>query len=150
MDTIKGLRLAITISPPDQVDSPKDLYSNWYIDLIKYLKPSTERFCLYPELQHPTGRLHYHGMLTLKDDIKFYRHTLPGIRRHIGYVKIKKIKNELPWLIYCMKEWAYTQQTLNIKEPVYRKRINKKTTIPKPERKPRVKTLFEYGIVTLS
>lgn len=145
VSTNSGDRLAITISPPDQVQSPKDLYHLWYIDLIRYIKPCSNRFILYPEIQHPSGRLHYHGIIDLKDDMKFYRFTLPNIRRHIGYICVKKIRNELNWLMYCMKEWAYTQRILEIEEPVYRKRIDKRIRLPEPEAKQHRKTLFEYG-----
>lgn len=134
----------ITISPPPQPESPKDTYSRWYLPLIIKLKPCTTEFILYPEIDE-TGRLHYHGILTVKDWAQLYRYAYPYIRKNIGFIDIRKSKpNRLGWLIYCMKNWAQTQELLDIKEPIYRKRISSKMTIPEPEPLKHVNNIFDF------
>jgi hypothetical protein len=147
MDPLYDSVQLITISPPPQVESPKTTYFKWYIPLIIALKPATTMFVLYPELDE-TGRLHFHGIVYVKDWAKLFRHAYPWIRKNVGFIDIrKKANNKLGWLMYCMKNWARTQQDLEIDEPIYRKRIGPKTTVPKPEPLPRVNNIFDYFMI---
>lgn len=137
----------ITISPPPQLESPKDTYYKWYLPLIIYLKPATSRFILYPELDE-TGRLHFHGIITVKDWSKLYRSSYPWIRKNVGFIDVrKKANNRLGWLLYCMKNWAHTQQILEITEPIYRKRVSTKMCLPAPEPIKRVSNIFDYFMI---
>jgi len=68
------------------------------------LRKSTD-FELYPELTI-AGRIHYHVMLNITDKIKFYKSTLPKLKRDCGYVDIQGIKNLIACRDYCKKAVA--------------------------------------------
>lgn len=81
---------AVTLSPPDyrnivgcgskmikgnELETTRQLESHLN-DNIQYFKKL--KYCkleIYPELS-PTGRLHYHGYIEIKDIVKFYYHDL--------------------------------------------------------------------------
>lgn len=60
-------------------------------------------FELFPEWRHCTGDIHYHGVIQIKDYIKWLKQTLPSLKSH-GFILIKKIDNRPKWNEYCEKE----------------------------------------------
>ncbi len=66
----------------------------------------TCKFMIIPEV-HKTGRkcgaIHYHGIINILDEYKFYNSALPFLRGH-GHVTIKEIFDMQKWLKYLMKD----------------------------------------------
>lgn len=122
---------AITISPKYRgFASPKYIYNDDKPLIMKYLNKMSNHYCLYPEFD-ANHRLHYHGIINIKDMIKF-RHLKHLIDKLIGFVKIEKIKdhnNHLKFLIYSMKQWAenkeYFESPIIYSNLRRRKKINK-------------------------
>lgn len=91
---------SITINPPDTRDDKiVDMDQSVFLlqhDMREMFKTLQEHLKgvgymeLYPELS-PTGRLHYHGMFTIKDIIRFYYKDLYFLQT-IGQYKIATMK----------------------------------------------------------
>ncbi len=66
----------------------------------------TCKFMIIPEV-HKTGRkcgaIHYHGIISIRDEFKFYNNVLPFLRLH-GHVTIKEIFDMQKWLKYLTKD----------------------------------------------
>lgn len=114
--------LAVTISPRNRVDkynTLKWIFQNDASDICLLLRKCSKNFTIYPEFD-VNSRLHYHGIVYVHDNIKWHKHTKPGLDK-IGYTLIKEIKdykNKDKWLTYCTKEWEDTQQILSIEHPL--------------------------------
>lgn len=104
--------LALTISPPQRSGPVKFLLSRD----IKILSKVIGYFVLYPEIDH-TGRLHYHGYIQ-KKDIEIYLKDIDYIKRKIGFICVKDIKQSWKWSKYVLKEWNSTKKYLDIKKPI--------------------------------
>lgn len=108
--------LALTISPPDRVTkyvALRDIFLKDCMEIGWLLKQCSKQFVLYPELDFK-GRLHYHGIVLIHDQIKWYKKVMPSIKI-IGFICLKelpKTKDRLNWLTYCMKEWGMTRELL--------------------------------------
>lgn len=123
-----GQPIAITISPPQTDNSPSFDYNTSYIPLLIIMKKCTSQFVLYPEVTEE-GRLHYHGIMYVKDEINYYRECLPKLRNSYGFVKVRRInghKGKLGWLMYCMKNWALCREIIGTDCPIYRRRVDNK------------------------
>ncbi len=57
---------------------------------------------IYPEYS-PTGRLHFHGYILIKDVFRFYSSVLPNLDDCGTYV-IKEIEDEVLWHKYVTKQ----------------------------------------------
>lgn len=137
--------VALTFSPPTSNNTPKFDHYNYYMQILKIIKPSTCRFVMYPEIDK-SGRLHYHGILHVKDEIRLYKDTFPKLRK-MGFIKVKQMKtfmSILGWLTYCMKEWPKTKLVLECDEPIYRKRVHNKIQV-KPDKSRPQRSLLEFG-----
>lgn len=105
------LKMAITISPPDRVSKYNRLEGIYKMDkfsLNKKLRNCSKYFILFPEVDLQ-GRLHYHGVIKIDDQTKWYKSVLPYIRGTLGFVLLKPLKTTtdmLKWNIYSMKNWA--------------------------------------------
>ena len=52
-----------------------------------------------------SGNIHYHGLFSISDKIKWYKSVLPTLKRN-GYVKVVKVveKHRDKWVKYIVKE----------------------------------------------
>lgn len=108
---------SFTLNPTDnyfkimegEFDAPKD-YANFImlvIMLSKVFKPCCDKFSIYGEIS-PTGRLHVHGTVYIKDLYKWYRTVVPAIN-DIGFSRINKIDTAMDlirWTMYIRKDWS--------------------------------------------
>lgn len=146
---------AFTLSPPSSYYvTPYMLYEDKILKLHKLLSKSCESFMIYPEYQQYTSRLHFHGVIKVKDIIKWHKST----RRHLsrmGFVHCKGLvthDDRLRWSIYMQKEFGLTKQILGIDQPMMKMSdpslyLNSKyTTLMdiKPILQEQNKTLFDY------
>lgn len=137
--------LAITISPPNRIDKYNSLdyiYKSDALYIDKYLRKCSIFYTIYPELDI-SGRLHYHGIITLKDRVKFYRAVLPAFNL-LGFTLVKAVFEESKWLKYITKDWETTQKILKITDYIHwEKRTKPKKTPIKDENN----KLIGYGFL---
>lgn len=141
MERQKTRTFAITISPRLWVGTPRYVHNNHIRPIRRYLNQISDHYCLYPELADATARLHYHGVIVVKDYIKF-KHLKESFFRNIGMLKLDPLKdnmNHLRWLCYCMKEWAGNKRLF--KEPIMYQRLSRLRPI---EEKIPLKTIEDY------
>ncbi len=80
------------------------------IDII--IRKFSKNYEIYPELSD-TGRLHYHGYMTIDDIIKYKR--IINSLRYIGFVKIEtKLRNKMKWMDYCKKDIDSTSKIFEV------------------------------------
>lgn len=101
---------AITICPKPMY------YANTYnaellntIDVIRGAMKYSIDYVLYVELTIE-GHIHYHGWFNIKDKIKYYKKTLPTLKR-LGFIKIKSRVDE-GWMKYCLKDQEVMRNTI--------------------------------------
>ena len=120
---------AITISPPYKpYNSPLFLYQGDKPLIRKRLNLFSNYYNLYPELDEK-NRLHYHGIIKIKDMIK-YRHVKYKLDRELGYIKINKFQtfqDKLRYLLYSMKQWPENQHYF--KTPIIYKSLKRRKKI---------------------
>lgn len=97
---------SITISPPIYRGDQTYIYNQHVYEIRKLLNKFSNYYMLVPEFSLD-ARLHYHGVILIKDFIKYgkLKHKLD---REIGWTKIEKIlsfKSHLRWLQYCKKDY---------------------------------------------
>ncbi len=88
---------------------PKPVYynNNYNVELINTVSNIRRalkyacKYVLYVELTME-GHVHYHGWFNIIDKVKYYKKTLPTLKR-IGFIKIKSNVNE-GWRTYCNKD----------------------------------------------
>lgn len=96
--------------------TPKGMFR----ETIQHLQKTLAKSCdyeIYPEFRIVTGDIHYHGTIAIKDKIKWYKQTLPSLKR-MGYVKVKKIDDLQGWTKYLQKEYSITKGILDIELPI--------------------------------
>lgn len=119
-----GGRYAITINPEDNRNTIKDTIND-YQSVKDHIKSTHQdniqnifknlKYCevlLYPELS-PTGRLHYHGVLTVIDTIQFLWHDVQIIREH-AQCEIDTIKEMKVWEEYISKQYHLMKEYIEI------------------------------------
>lgn len=107
-------RYAITINPEDTRDTERDTIKD-FTDFREHINENVElhkstifkhlKFCeieLYPEVS-PTGRLHWHGVLTVLNTVGFLWHDLQYIRES-AQSEIDTIEDFQTWLDYIHKQ----------------------------------------------
>lgn len=95
-----------TLSPPPSLCVLNEMHLfNWYFKIMKILKPFAFDYNIYPEVSS-TGRLHFHGYFSIKDQIK-YKKTINCLRKY-GHLKLEK-HISLNWLKYCQKDLEETK-----------------------------------------
>lgn len=102
----KNLIFAITISPPYRFSDPHALYFNDLLKIRRWVNRFSDHYAIWPEFTE-NARLHYHGVIKLRDPIKFYK-TKYKFDKLLGFVKIDKLKtfkDHLRWLFYCQKDY---------------------------------------------
>lgn len=113
---------ALTISPPMRTGKPTYHYVSDRNIMTHYLNTYSDHYIMYPEFTND-GRLHYHGIVYIKDKYKFY-HT-KHYMEHIGFSMWKPLKthkDHMTWLIYCLKERYFCR----LKPIIYDKSVKRK------------------------
>lgn len=98
---------ALTISPKQRVGDPKLYYVDDRVSMVRLLSRFSEHYIMYPEFTL-TGRLHYHGIVLITDNYKYY-HTKHHLDK-LGFTMWKPLSSffdHLTWLHYCKKDWGY-------------------------------------------
>lgn len=113
----------ITISPPHRRGKPKDLLSVDTICMRQLLNRVSKDYTLYPEFDYQS-RLHYHGMISFKDMLKWHKSVKHRMTQEIGFVKLERFKNtkeKTRWENYMMKDYIKGKSYPPIKyEPLRR------------------------------
>jgi len=126
--------VALTISPPTSYLTPSFNYNDEIIYIVKTIRRFSKHYIIYPELDE-SARLHYHGIIRIDDEIKYYKSGITNLRRlprHItnqnvvkqSYICVKPLKdivNHIKWMYYIRKNWELTKEILKLKEPIYPK-----------------------------
>lgn len=112
--------LALTISPPHRPGRKQELlyYDDYFF--IQQLELCSNHFLVYPEFDD-SGRLHYHGIIDVKDEIKWYKKVLPTLQRKVGFTCVKKVttlKDRVSWIVYMSKQWPVSKGVLSLKGPI--------------------------------
>lgn len=94
--------------------------------LTKTLGRSTE-YLLVPEWRTNTGEIHYHGIILVKDKVKWFKETLPALKS-LGFEKIKNIDWIEKWIDYIVKEAEVANRILKLPMPI----TDRVVTIDKP------------------
>lgn len=118
--------ISITWSPCE-IYHTKDVMIgfNMALDILKNVQKVSDKFIFYPEVGLQGNNIHFHGIIELKDPVKWYKSVLPKLKRN-GFVKIKPIFDKLMWLEYCKKDFDIMKYVFEIDEPIY-KFINRRT-----------------------
>lgn len=107
-------KVALTVSPRLQLGNPINILREhcriYFKDML-----NIGEFMLYPEFTD-NGRLHYHGMVWIKDQIKWYKKTLPTLNQ-LGYVMVKNHIDD-GWEDYILKNWQVSKQVLGLEESI--------------------------------
>lgn len=122
MDYRKTRIYAITISPPIYRGRQEYIYEEHSVLIRRHLNKFSSYYLLYPEFSQD-ARLHYHGVIRIKDFIK-YGKTKHMLDRQVGYTNIKHLLSHidhLRWLMYCKKEY-----TIEMFKPIIYKSLKKK------------------------
>jgi len=116
-----GENYAITITFATlRSNFPKQQFRETITYVTKTLKQSTS-FIIVPEWRITNGSIHYHGTIHIFDKVKWYKSTLPSLKK-MGYCLIKKIDNYDKWNSYLAKEQCVAQGILGEDYflPIYR------------------------------
>lgn len=116
--TVKQYGITQTFrNPLERTHSVRAQYYYTRVMLSKYLGESCDDFVIYPEFTIQ-GRIHYHGLLTIKNYVKWVRDTLPRLRK-LGFVKMETFKdNPDNWITYMKKSVLDTKAILNFKDDI--------------------------------
>lgn len=119
-------KMAITISPPKRACNKEQfLYHGDEYIIRRYLNKISDYYIIYPEYSKES-RLHYHGVIKIKDWIKYHKQIHRLLQGHLGFIKIDPIKthkDNMVWNIYMSKLWGITKHVLNIDNPIIVKRL---------------------------
>lgn len=112
-----------------RVGSPRDLYKEDTIYIRRQLNKFSNLYIIYPEFDN-TERLHYHGIITITDNVKFHKtNYLLGKLGFTKWIKIKSNKENLRSTIYSMKDWALNRHIFD-KPILYKKNVRKTKSLP--------------------
>lgn len=96
---------------------PKGQFCETATWITRTLERSTD-FILCPEWRTTNGSIHYHGVIAVKDRIKWLKSTLPSLRIQ-GFVCIKPIDNLQKWITYFLKEALEAQEIVGLPMPMF-------------------------------
>lgn len=120
--------LALTISPPHRPGKKQELlyYDDYFF--IQQLELCSDHFMVYPEFDS-NGRLHYHGVIDVKDQIKWFKKVLPTLQRKVGFTCVKKLgshKDKIGWIVYMSKDWYTSKGVLSLEKPIMPCKLQKR------------------------
>lgn len=124
----------LTISPPYRLGiAPNQYRTNGFMynddkdKIIRILRRSCRNFQLWPEFDI-SGRLHYHGWISIHDMIKWKSTSTRQIRETLGFFKVDRMRgNSVERATeYARKEWEETKQILQIESPICPIKVSRK------------------------
>lgn len=140
VEPIKCYGITITFKSPLERDyKPFSQYNYSRVIVSRILGESCVDFRVMPEFTIQ-GRIHYHGILKIRNFAKWVRSTLPSLRTK-GFVKIETFKEQLNhdrWVEYMYKSTDTTKEILGCKESI------EVTMKDYKERKQQIKTIDVY------
>lgn len=120
LEPIKCYGITITFRKPlELTNKPFSQFNYTRIIVSKILGMSCIDFRCMPEFT-VQGRIHYHGILKIRNFSKWVKSTLPSLRK-LGYVKIETFKesiNKQRWEEYMYKSLEETSKILNMKTKI--------------------------------
>lgn len=84
--------------------------------VTKILARSTG-FVLVPEWRTTTGDIHYHGVIVVKDRVKWFKSTR-GTLKTQGFMLLKKVDDMERWIQYIAKQAADAEQITGLTMPI--------------------------------
>lgn len=117
--SFKEYGITCTIKKPlESTHNPKSQYYYTRLMYSKIFGESCIDFRLMPEFT-VAGRIHYHGILKIKNFAKWVKGTLPRLRM-LGYVKTETFKNDdnTKWVAYMYKGTEITKDILGFKNDI--------------------------------
>lgn len=124
-------KIAITISPPVRKERINFLYANDKYDIAKELNKCSSYYIIYPELSLDS-RLHYHGIVKIKDWTKWHKSVRYALSQLLGFIKIDPLKthrDNMAWAVYMSKSWGLMRDILKIDQPLIFKNLRRKPRI---------------------
>lgn len=106
--------IALTISPRPRLGDTTFHYDQDRFLIRKILNRCTDHYLIYPELDK-NYRLHYHGVVFIKDKIKWFKSSKKTLEVHFGFIKVEVIptfERHFGWIQYMRKDWWYCQEIL--------------------------------------
>lgn len=98
------------------------------IKILKKVVTISEKCIFFPEVGNSGSNLHFHGVIWLKDKVKWFKSVLPTLKRN-GYVKITTMNDN--WFDYISKDWAIMRPVLDLDEPITEEYLKRIITIKK-------------------
>lgn len=120
-----------TLSLPYEYNIPAHIQHEVAIAKIKRLfNLCSDHYIIYPEFSAQC-RLHYHGLIRIKDKVKFIRSVYNALKVNVAKViqfrPSRSFKLHLGWVTYYIrKEWLITKQVLRIEHPIIFRRATVK------------------------
>lgn len=120
----KGLsdQIAITwaCAPTFHTTDPKIGFS-MALKVLRKVRLVSDDYIFYPEIGDSGSNIHFHGMIILKDKVKWFKSVLPTLKRN-GFVKITKMNEG--WYDYIKKDWEIMKQILDLEIPINNEFMN--------------------------
>lgn len=133
---------SLTISPRYYKFNPRRLLKVQKEEIIRQLNKCSSYYCLYPEFDD-VSRLHYHGVIKIKDMVKW--HHIKYKVDKVGFAKLKKMKGHkehLRWLVYSMKNWPVNKKYF--KQPIMYIRLRRLHALCKKTQVVKQLTILDY------
>lgn len=122
--------VALTISPRLRLGDTCIQFNQDRFVIRKLLNRCTDHYMMWPELDR-TYRLHYHGVVLIKDKYKWFKSCKKSLEMNLGYIKLSVItsfEDHLKWLLYSKKDqhWMKDLDMLPIKPRKLKRKPKKK------------------------
>lgn len=128
-------KMAITISPPHRREGIEYLYKQDSYIIKRYLNKISGYYILVPEVTLDS-RLHYHGVIKIKDWTKYHKQVHRLLNASIGFIKLDPIKdhiNNLKWICYMYKNYGILKDLML---PIIKTKLSGTSIKPCPELDP--------------
>ncbi len=111
IEKITALTKGFTLSPKplNNVKYDRWVLFIWWRRIHEVISPFSTEYDIYPEFDD-SGRLHFHGVFSCKDKVKFYK-TQNRLKKH-GFVKYEGHVTD-KWLDYCKKDLLTTREVFD-------------------------------------
>lgn len=123
--TFESRTYALTLSPPARWGDIELMYDADRFLIRRMLNRCTDHYIMYPDMDK-NDRLHYHGIVVVKDYIKWNKETKTRLKAHFNFIKVEYISSHwrhVTWLLYSKKEWHWLSDLLD--RPIMPRRKNK-------------------------